>query len=76
MGFLQGLIFRYIYMSDLEIKISNYIKKPLIILKSDDDIHILANDTNEIHIQQNTFLKYSVLNFTHELKRKSIKCSF
>ena len=58
-------------MSDLGNKIFNSIWKPSIYLRYVDDILILANDTNEINIQD-TFRKCSVLNFTPEKKNNKI----
>ena len=62
-------------MPDLKNKIFNSIKKPLIYLRYVDDILILANDTNEINILQDTSPQNSVLNFTHELNKNN-KISF
>ena len=52
-----GLIFSNFYMSDLGNKIFNSIKKPSIYLRYADDILIFTNDTNEIHLLQDTFPK-------------------
>ena len=62
-------------MSNLKNKIFNSNRKPSIYVRCVDDILILANDTNEINIQQNNFQKNSVLNFMHELN-KNKKISF
>ena len=51
MGSVLGSIFRNFYMSDLENKIFNSIKKPPIYLRYVDDVLILANNINEINIQ-------------------------
>ena len=75
MGSILGPIFSNFYMSDLENRIFNSIKKPPIYLRYIDDILILANNINEINILQDPFQKNSVLNFTHELN-KSNKISF
>ena len=75
MGSVLGPIFRNFYMSDLENRIFNSIKKPPIYLRYIDDILILTNNINEINIQQDTFQKNSVLNFTHELNKNN-KISF
>ena len=74
MVFVPGPILSNFYVSDLENKIFNSIKKPPIYLRYVDDILILANNINEINIQD-TFLKISVLNFTHELNKNN-KISF
>ena len=60
-----GLIFSNLYMSDLENKISNSIRKPSIYLRYVDDILILANDINEINIQD-TFQKIQFLTLTRK----------
>ena len=70
-----GSIFSNFYMSDLENRIFNSIKKPPIYLRYVDDILILASNINEINILQDTFQNNSVLNFNHELN-KSNKISF
>ena len=75
MGSVQGPIFSNFYMSDLENRIFNSIKKPPIYLRYVDDILILTNNINEIKILQDTFQKNSVLNFTHELNKNN-KISF
>ena len=75
MGFVLGPIFINFYMSDLENRSFNSIQKPPIYLRYIDNILIVANNINEINILQDTFQKYSVLNFTHELN-KSNKISF
>ena len=75
MGSVSGSIFSNFYISDLENRIFNSIKKPPTYLKYVDDIFILTNNINEINILQDTFQKNSVLNFTHELN-KSNKISF
>ena len=74
MGSVPGLIFRNFYMSDLENRISNSIRKPSIYQRY-VYIFILANDINEISIQLDTSQKNSVFNFTHELN-KTIKFPF
>ena len=68
MGSVLGPIFSNFYMFNLE---QRYLiaLKPSIYLRYVDDILILANDTNEINILQDTFQKNSVLKFTHELKK-------
>ena len=58
-------------MSDRENKIFNSIKKPPLYLRYVDDILILANNIKEINILQDTFQKYSVLNFTRELNKNN-----
>ena len=58
-----------------KIKYSIGLKKPPIYLRYVDDILILANGINEINILQDTFQKYSVLNFCHELNKHN-KISF
>ena len=68
-------IFSNFYMFDLENRISNSIKNPLIYLRYVDDILILIKNINEINMLQNTFKKNSVLNFTHELNKNN-KISF
>ena len=75
MGSVLGPIFRNFYISDLENRIFNIIKIPPIYLRYVDDILILTNNINEINIQQDTFQKNSVLNFTHELNKNN-KISF
>ena len=55
------LIFSNFYMSDLENKIFNSIRKPSIYLRYVDDILILANDINKINIVQDTFQKIQFL---------------
>ena len=70
MGSVLGLIFSNFYMSDLENRIFNSIKKAPVYLRYVDDILILTNNINEINILQDTFQNNSVLNFTHELKKK------
>ena len=69
------LIFSNFYMSDLENRIFNTLKKTPIYLRYVDDILILANYINEINILQDTFQKNSVLNFTLELNKNN-KLSF
>ena len=59
------------YMSNLENRIFNSIKKPPIYLRYVDDILILTNNINEINILQDTFQNNSVLNFTHELNKNN-----
>ena len=71
MGSILEAIFSNFYMSDLENKISNSIKKLPIYLRYVDDILILANNINEINIRQDTFPKNSVLYFTHEVNKKN-----
>ena len=66
-----GPIFSNFYMSDLENKIFNNIRKPSIYLRYVHDILILANDINVINILQDTFQNNSVLNFTHELNKNN-----
>ena len=66
MGSVLGPIFSNFYISDLENKIFNGIRKPPIYLR------YIVNDINEINILQDPFQKNSVLNFTHE----PIKMSF
>ena len=56
-----GPIFSNFYMSDLEKRIFNIIKKPPIYLRYVDDILILANNINEINILQDTFQKNSFI---------------
>ena len=68
---IVGLIFSNFYMSELENKIFNSIKKPPIYLRYVDDILILAHNINKINILQDTFQKNSVLNFTHELNKNN-----
>ena len=75
MGSVLGPIFSDFYMSDLENRIFNSIKKPPIYLRYVDDILILTNNINEINILQDTFQNNSVLNFTHELNKNN-KISF
>ena len=75
MGSVLGPIFSNFYMSDLENRIFNSIKKPPIYLRYVDDILILTNNINEINILQDTFQNNSVLNFTHELNKNN-KISF
>ena len=75
MGSVLGPIFSDFYMSDLENRIFNSIKKPPIYLRYVDDIVILTNNINEINILQDTFQNNSVLNFTHELNKNN-KISF
>ena len=70
MGSVLGLIFSNFYMSDLENKISNSIRKPSIYQRY-VDIFILANDVNEINMLLATFQKNSVLNFTHALNKNN-----
>ena len=70
MGFVLSPIFSNFYMSDLENRFFNSIKKPPIYLRY-VDILILANNINEINILQDTFQKNSVLNFTHELNKNN-----
>ena len=72
MGFILGPIFSNFYMSTSKIR---YFRKPSIYLRSVDDIHILANNINELNIVQDTFQKNSILNFTHELNKNN-KTSF
>ena len=50
MGLILGPIFSNFYMSNLENKIFNKIKKPSIYLRYVDDIVILANDFNKINM--------------------------
>ena len=69
MGSVLHPIFSNFYMSDLENKIFNCIRKPSIYLRYADDILILANVSNEINIIQVTFQNYSILNFTQELTK-------
>ena len=52
-----GPIFSKFYMSDLENRIFNSIKKPPIYLRYVNDILILANNINKINILQDTFQK-------------------
>ena len=75
MGSVLRSIFSNFYMSGLENRIFNSIKKPPKYLRYVDDIPILANNINEINILQDTFPKNSVLNFTHELNKNN-KISF
>ena len=75
MGSVLGPIFSNFYLSDLENRIFNSIKKPPIYLRYVDDILILTNNINKINIQQDTFQNNSVLNFTHELNKYN-KISF
>ena len=51
MGSILGPIFSNFHMSDFENRIFNSIRKPSIYLRYVDDIFILANDINEINIQ-------------------------
>ena len=74
MGSVQGPIFRSFYKSHLENKIFHTIRKPPIYLRYINDILSLANDNNEINIQD-TFQKNSVINFNHELNKNN-KISF
>ena len=60
----------YIYF-DLENRIFNSIKKRPTYLRYVDNILILGNSINEINILQDTFQKYSVRNFTHELNKNN-----
>ena len=62
MGSIQGSIFSNFYMSYIENRIFNNIKKPSINLRYVDDILILANDINEINIIRDTFQKILFLN--------------
>ena len=71
MGCVLDPIFSNFYMSDLKNKIFTYIRKPPIYLRYVDDTLIRANDINEINILQDTFLKNSFLNFTHELNKNN-----
>ena len=75
MELVLGPIFSNFYMSNLENKIFNKIKKPSIYLKYVDTILILVNDINEINIRQDIFKKNLVFNFTHELNKNN-KISF
>ena len=75
MGSVLGPIFSDFYMSDLENRIFNSIKKPPIYLRYVHDILILTNNINEKNILQDTFQNNSVLNFTHELNKNN-KISF
>ena len=75
MGSVLGTTFSKFYMSDLENKMFNSIKKLSIYLEYVDDILILVNNINEINILLDTFQKNSVLNFTHELNKNN-KISF
>ena len=75
MGSVLGPIFSNFYMSDLENRIFNSIKKPSIYLRYVDDILILTNNINKINILQDTFQNNSVLNVTHELNKNN-KISF
>ena len=59
MGSVLGPIFTNFYMSDLENRIFNRIKKSPIYQRIIDDILILANNSNEINILQNNFQKFS-----------------
>ena len=70
MGYLWSLSSNF-YISDLENRIFNSIKTPPIYLRYVDDDLILANNINEINIQQDTFQKNSVFNFTHELNKNN-----
>ena len=54
-------------MTALENKVFNTINKPNIYLRSDDDILLLTNCTDEIVTIQETFQNNSVLNFTQEI---------
>ena len=74
MGSVLGSIFSNFYMSDLKDKIFNSIRKPPIYLRYVDDILILANNINEINIQD-TFPKIQFFYFTHELNKNN-KISF
>ena len=74
-GSVLGPIFSNFYMSDLENRIFNSIKKPPIYLRYVDDIFFLGNNINAINILQDPFPKNSVLNFTHELNKNN-KMSF
>ena len=71
MGSVLDSIFSNFYMSDLENRIFNIIKKPPIYLRYVDDILIIAKDINEINILQDTSPKNSVPNFTHELNKNN-----
>ena len=67
MGSVLGPIFSNFFMSNLENRIFNSIKKPSICLGCVDDILILVNDANKIKTLQDIFQKSSVLNSTREL---------
>ena len=72
MGSVLGPIFSNFYMSDLENKIFNSIRKPSIYQR----YVIFANGINKINILQDSFQKEnSVLNFTHALNKNN-KISF
>ena len=75
MGSVLGPIFSNFFMSDIENRFFNSIRKAPIYLRYVYYILILANNINEINILQDTFQKYSVLNFTHELNKNN-KISF
>ena len=60
MGSVIGPIFSNFYISNLENKIFNSIKKPPIYPGYVDDILILANNINELNILQDTLRKKSV----------------
>ena len=75
MGSVLGLIFGNFFLSELENKIFNKIKKPSIYLRYVDNIIILTNVIKEINMLQDIFQKDSVFNFTHELNKNN-KISF
>ena len=56
-----GTMFNNFYMSYIENKIFNSIRKPPIYLRYVDDILFLVNNINEINIQQDTFQKLSFI---------------
>ena len=67
MGSVLSLTFRDFYMSNLENKIFNDIKRPHIYVRYVDDILILSDNIEEIKKSQQTFQNNSVLKFTYEL---------
>ena len=58
---VPGPIFSNFYMSDVENKILNKIKKPSIFFRYVDDIIILANDINEVNMLKDIFQKIQFL---------------
>ena len=71
MGSGLSLIFRNFYMSDLEKKICNSVKKLSIYQRYANNILILVYDINEKNIRRDTVRKNSVLNFIQELKKNN-----
>ena len=67
MGSVWGAIFRNFYVSALENKVFNTIKRPNSYLRYADNILLLINSTYESNTIQETFQNISVLNFTQEI---------